>query len=200
MQMSDTVTSPEIKEALRQRRNDSLSKFFRHSAVSAGLAFVGVAVGIASIVVGVDNGPWHLAGGSLIPGIMISICAVLGYQVYQAGRAHQGYENVGAKAKCFFVAHYVLSLLTALISLAFIALSAVGIVWCSGVEHYYVRINRITYKKNTTCPENKTAAIVTSGLSMCDSFLISVWCILGTVFFCCYFRAFGVQRKYRYYP
>ncbi|XP_062610196.1 uncharacterized protein LOC134271976 [Saccostrea cucullata] len=188
-------------QALRNRRNDSLTKFFRHSAVSGVLAFVGVAVGIASIVVGVGNGPFHLAGGSLIPGILICICANLGYQIYLAGQTHQRDENVGTKAKCLFVAHYVLHLLTAIISLAFIALSAVGITWCSGVEHYYVRINRITYKKNTTCPENKTAAIVTGGLSMVDSFLISVWCILGTVFFCCYFRAFGVRGKYRYrYP
>lgn len=99
-----------------------------------------------------------------------------------------------------FIAHYVMSLLTAILSVAFIALPIVGIVWCSGeVSHYYVRINRVNYKKNVTCPDNKTAALVTSGLAAVDSFLICVWCILGTVFFCCFVRSYGFQNRGKRY-
>lgn len=99
-----------------------------------------------------------------------------------------------------FIAHYVMSLVTAILSVAFIALPIVGIVWCSGeVSHYYVRINRVNYKKNVTCPDNKTAALVTGGLAAVDSFLICAWCILGTVFFCCFVRSYGFQnRRMRY--
>lgn len=99
-----------------------------------------------------------------------------------------------------FIAHYVMSLLTAILSVAFIALPIVGIVWCSGeVSHYYVRINRVNYKKNVTCPDNKTAALVTGGLAAVDSFLICVWCILGTVFFCCFVRSYGFQNRGKRY-
>ncbi|XP_048754449.2 uncharacterized protein LOC125665706 [Ostrea edulis] len=197
MQMYDTKP-PEVKDALRRRRNDSLSLYLKHSLVCGVLSFIGVAVGIANIVVGVDDGPWHLTGGSLIPGIFSCICALLGYKLYQTGWAEQGDVDAGIKAKCFFIAHYVLNLLTTIISLAFVALSIVGIVWCSGeVQHYYVRINRVQYQKNVTCPEDRTAALVTGGLAAFDSFLIVVWCFLGTVFFCCYVRAFGFENRRR---
>lgn len=160
----------------------------------------GVGVGIANFVVGVDNGPFHLTGGSFFPGILIGICAILGYQLYQTGNAHQGSGEIVFKAKCLFIAHYVMSLLTAILSVAFIALPIVGIVWCSGeVSHYYVRINRVNYKKNVTCPDNKTAALVTGGLAALDSFLICAWCILGTVFFCCFVRSYGFQNRRRRY-
>ncbi|XP_011416460.3 uncharacterized protein [Magallana gigas] len=192
--------SPEVSEAMRKRRINSLPHYLRHSLVGAGLAVVGVGVGIANFVVGVDNGPFHLTGGSFFPGILIGICAILGYQLYQTGNAHQGSGEIVFKAKCLFIAHYVMSLLTAILSVAFIALPIVGIVWCSGeVSHYYVRINRVNYKKNVTCPDNKTAALVTGGLAAVDSFLICAWCILGTVFFCCFVRSYGFQsRRIRY--
>ena len=61
-----------FSEAKRQRRNSSLPQYFRHSLVSLGLAIVGVGVGIANFVVGADNGPWHLTGGSFFPGVMVN--------------------------------------------------------------------------------------------------------------------------------
>ena len=99
-----------------------------------------------------------------------------------------------------FISHYVMSLITAIFSVAFIALPIVGIVWCSGeVEYYYVQINRVHYKKNVTCPSNKVAAMVTGGLAAFDSLLIVVWCVVGTVFFCCFVRAIGFKHRGRYY-
>lgn len=99
-----------------------------------------------------------------------------------------------------FISHYVMSLITAIFSVAFIALPIIGIVWCSGeVEYYYVQINRVHYKKNVTCPSNKVAAMVTGGLAAFDSLLIVMWCVVGTVFFCCFVRAFGFKNRGRYY-
>lgn len=60
-----------FSEALQQCRNESLDTFLRHSLVSGVLAFIGVAVGIANVVVGLDDGRQHLAGGSLVPGIFV---------------------------------------------------------------------------------------------------------------------------------
>lgn len=69
----------------------------------------------------------------------------------------------------------------------FIVLFIVGIVWCFGeVLYYYVRINRVNYKKNVMCFDNKMVVLVIGGLVVFDSFFICVWCILGIVFFCCF--------------
>lgn len=95
-------------------------------------------------------------------------------------------------------AHYTLNLITIFVALAFVALSIVGIVWCSGeVQYYYVKINKVEYPRNVTCPEDKTAALVIGGMAAFDSFLMAVWCTLGTFFFCCYYRAFGIESKGR---
>lgn len=65
-------------EALHSRRNASVSVLWKQTLVCAGLALFGVAVGIGNIVVGTDTDDvhhtrWHIAGGSLYPGILVSV-------------------------------------------------------------------------------------------------------------------------------
>lgn len=75
----DPKTLEEMQEkrnqALHSRRNASVGILWRHTLVCAGLALFGVGVGIGNIVVGTDTDDlnhtrWHIAGGSLYPGIL----------------------------------------------------------------------------------------------------------------------------------
>lgn len=75
----DPKTLEEMQEkrnqALHSRRIASVGILWRHTLVCAGLALFGVGVGIGNIVVGTDTDDlnhtrWHIAGGSLYPGIL----------------------------------------------------------------------------------------------------------------------------------
>lgn len=79
---------------------------------------------------------------------------------------------------------------------AFIALSIVGILWCSGAVTTYSDTNKktgVTTTYNTTCPNNKAAAIVTASLAVVDYMAITVCSIVGLVLYHLYFRSYGIK-------
>lgn len=76
------------------------------------------------------------------------------------------------------------------------ALSIVGILWCSGAVTTYTDTNKktgVTTGYNTTCPNNEIAAIVTASLAVADCVAMTVCSIVGLVLYHLYFRSYGIK-------
>lgn len=126
----------------------------------------------------------------------MAVCVILGYFLCQIGREKKCEQDIGLKAKCLLVSHYTMNWLVLHAALAFIALSIVGILWCSGAVTTYSDTNKktgVTTTYNTTCPNDKAAAIVTASLAVVDCMAITVCSIVGLVLYHLYFRSYGIK-------
>lgn len=203
----DPKTLEEMQEkrnqALHSRRNASVGILWRHTLVCAGLALFGVGVGIGNIVVGTDTDDlnhtrWHIAGGSLYPGILLAVCAILGFFLRKIGREKEEERDIGTKARCLFFIQYIMYIMAGFAALTFFALSLVGILWCTkAVDTHYVKDKRthVSTAYNTTCPNDETAAIVTASLAVVDCVAITVCGFVGIVLFHLYSKSYGLKKK-----
>ncbi|XP_041358953.1 uncharacterized protein LOC121375524 [Gigantopelta aegis] len=175
----------EENEELSRQRTAGLTKLQKIGYVQLFIGVVACAIGITSLVYGVQDIPhWpYLAGFGLWIGILeliIGSCAIL------AGAEGIGKEEVSTKLKAFVMVNYIFSIISFSPCILSMVWSGIGISWCQ---------NEGDIKNHFKCLSNADGKMGTGVATIVIALIAGVFSIFTAIVFCCYGKTFGFQSK-----
>ncbi|KAK6180334.1 hypothetical protein SNE40_012507 [Patella caerulea] len=175
------------KEALRQKR---LLGFQKLRSVS----FLQIVFGMISVIIGAialyfTSANLALPYTAAVPvwmGILVILCGILGLLADKNGGTE---TEVSIKTKSFVICYFVICLIMITFCILGALVEIVGIVFCT---------QAVTTEVYQLCLPNRTGNLTMAVFGMIIMFVLFIFSIMGTCFFCLYGRSLGFKNRYDY--
>ncbi|XP_046365304.2 uncharacterized protein LOC124141356 [Haliotis rufescens] len=175
--------SPEEREQVKKFRDRGFLALKKICLIQLGLASISVITGIVAVSFAAKNPQFpYIIAAPVWSGVLVAIGAACGSQASTIGFNK---DDVATKVKALVILHYVFNVLCITICIASAVFGILGVVFCRSSD----------VKLSARCIPDTTALIATSGVSTAVGLLLSLFCILGTCYFCCYARSLGFKSK-----
>ncbi|XP_045174114.2 uncharacterized protein LOC123535478 [Mercenaria mercenaria] len=177
----------------------AIEKLKSYSVIAMILAFLTIVSGATTLGVASKNIGFPVFNfGPLLVGILFFICGSVGFNATKKALSTDTAFKSLSYARCGIIAVFAISVATISISILSAVFAFLSGAVCAGADiTFYNRNNNIRTKIDVKqfCSPNDTANAVLAFIDGGLCILTTIWCIIGTLFFCCYGKYFGIKSN-----
>ncbi|XP_060574568.1 uncharacterized protein LOC132732197 [Ruditapes philippinarum] len=178
-----------------------LEKLKYYSVIAMVLGFLTIVSGATTLGVASKNIGFPVFNfGPLLVGIIFFICGSVGYNACTKAKSAESSSEGVSYGRCGIIAIFALCVTNISLSILSAVFAFLSGAVCAGADiTFYNRNNNIRTKLDVKqfCSPHNTANTVLAFIDGGLCVTITVWCIIGTLFFCCYGRYFGIKGRRR---